>query len=128
MNTLESLKETRSQLLRRELEQYTGTLHYTRVSPLLIATDGAIAFAQKADCFWLLQDIAAVLPALKKDDFYTVKMTVQNSSAVVAYGDGNRHTYYTQMYEWADAPVGEWVLWIEQADEKQYCILLPSEH
>lgn len=117
-----------TEALQAELEQYTGTETYTPISMRLWATDGAIAFARKAEAFWLLQTIDSLLRYTPEDDFYDVKLLVKNSSGVISIGNGNRHVYLTHAVPFTDCPEGEWEFFVEQMDDHRWCLLLPSEH
>lgn len=120
--------------LQEKLSNYYGSLTFTRITPWVILTEGAVAFAEGAEAWWLMTDIASVIPALPSDSFYDAELLVRNGGAVLTIGDGNGKVLYTHTYTHTDCPNGTWKFFIEQdwehttEDMKVFCILLPSEH
>lgn len=69
-----------------ELDNFTGTENYHRHNPIFrnfVVTDGVMFLAKNADCFWLLDEIAAAQhnPRIKNDEmlqgrqFWTLEAT-----------------------------------------------------
>lgn len=114
--------------LREKLENYYGSMTFTRVSSKLIATEGVVAFAQLAEAYWFLNTVDVLLRTVPEDSFYDVKLFVKNQAGVITITDGNYNVYTTHKVDFTDCPEGEWEFFVEQSDEQMWTILLPSEH
>src|ERR1700722_6473459 len=94
-----------------ELRQFTGSEHFFKngINRKLIYTEGVQYLAEKARCYWLIDEIAVILlPSLLKnryDEFYSIQLLVTNCSAVITVGDGNGKIYMKHKIEWTDFPI-----------------------
>jgi hypothetical protein len=105
----------------------TGTFAYHRFSPVggyPVITDGVMAVAQAAGCFWLLDIIGSYQPNAKLGrvfQVWTLKVNRDKSGVVRGYNDAT--LIITQKIPYTDFPLDE---------IKLYCIggviLLPSEY
>jgi hypothetical protein len=119
-----------------ELKHFTGSEQFFKhgMNRKLIYTEGVRHLAEKAGCYWLIDDVAIVLlPALlkkHKDYFYSIQLFVQRDcSAVVTIGDGNGNTHLDHKVKWTDFPIiGEAVKFFLYESEDHYCLMLPSEY
>lgn len=114
--------------LKQELEQFYGTENYYRISPFApyVLTDGVKYLADKAQCYWLVNDIICnkLNTDLKDEEFIVIKTTKTDNGVVVNYEDGNKNKLYKETYPYSTLPDdGEFTLWFENN-----VIYLPSEH
>ncbi len=80
----------------------------------LVITEGALALAQKFECFWFLDIIASYLPTLKKEEFQVWTLTKHSdNSATVKCTDGNDKVLKTQKIPWTDFSADECTIWVE---------------
>lgn len=114
-----------SNKLKQELEQFTGTLQYHKLTVFnLLATDGVAFFVDKAEAFWLIDDIACIKNInLEKESFIVVKAISKNNKARVIYEDGNYNKLHKMDYDYTDLPEGRWKFFIQNN-----VIMLPSEY
>ena len=115
-------------MLKDDLQQFYGTEHYYRLTPNVVITDGVKYFADKAEAYWLITDIAIITTTNKqlKDNYFIVIKTRKkdNGGIIVQYEDGNYNPLYIEEYPIADLPDdGEFNIWKESN-----VLLLPSEH
>jgi len=107
----------------------TGTTAYHKFSPVtaLVATDGVIALAQAAECYWLLDIIASYQYNRELDPAFQVwKLTVnaKNRRAIIrGYNDSGEKPIVTQCIDYTDFPLDEIKLYVCNG-----VILLPSEY
>jgi hypothetical protein len=118
-----------------ELNQFSGSEQFFkhRLSSKLIYTEGVQYLAEQAGCYWLIDDIACVLlPNLlnkHNDRFYSIRLLVTGSSAVITVDDGNDNLYFNHKVQWTDFPiVGEPVKLFLCESDKHYCLMLPGEY
>lgn len=115
--------------LELQLAQFTGTENWHRFNPLmrnLLATDGVMYLAQKAECFWLLDIVASLKlePNCKKEDFLVCKLIKdENGGALFTATNGNKELLYTQEISSTDFPLNEITLFFID-----HIVLLPSEY
>lgn len=106
----------------------TGTESYNKFSPILtfpLITDGVIALAEAADCYWLLDVIGSCQSNTKLDkDFqvWTLNVNAENNSAVIR-GYNDTTLIVTQQIPYTDFPPEEVKLYLIDG-----VILLPSEY
>lgn len=114
-----------SNKLKQELEQFTGTEKYHKLTIFnLLATDGVAFFVDKAEAFWLIDDIACIKDLnLKNENFIVVKAISKNNIGNVIYEDGNYNKLHEMKYDYTDLPEGEWKFFIQNN-----VIMLPSEY
>lgn len=111
-----------------ELRQFTGSERWYQ-HPLVkgvLYTDGARHVAQRAEAYWLLDEIALAqrLPLVAAAEFQCWRLTVADDrSAVLACEDGNGLAVWRKAIPWTDFPLPEIVLWLENGT-----LYLPSEH
>ena len=110
---------------KNDLAQFTGTFQYHKLTLLpLLATDGVEYFADKAEAFWLINDIATITCLkLKNEPFIVVKAKSENNKAVVEYEDGDYNPLFKQKYDYTDLIPGEWKFFVYNN-----VIMLPSEY
>lgn len=93
--------------------QCIGTENYYRLNPFhLIYTDGVKAFAENAEAYWFLTDLAVYLkrPELSGEYFLQIKLNVDEKklSAFLTIDDGNGNELFNHFYNYTDCPAGEW--------------------
>lgn len=121
MKTLEEIKQV--------LAHATGTDQYHLISVIPnapVATDGVIALANAADCFWLLDAIISYCnePKVKKSDFQVWKLSVNlEKSTGVLNGYDDDELIVTQEIPFTDFPLEEITIWVVNN-----IMLLPSEY
>lgn len=107
----------------------TGTGAYHRFSPIPhypVATDGVIALAEAADCFWLLDVIGSYSNSSKLNkNFQIWKLVVnrENDSAIIQCCHDTGDLVLTQKIEYTDFPMDTVTLYVIGG-----VILLPSEY
>lgn len=112
--------------LLKELEQFTGTDNYYKVSFGLKATDGIIYLCKQAKCFWLMDIVASYQRKLKNIPFqlWNIRINPDKRSAVVTCKeDKDQPDIVNQKIKFTDFPLSEFEF---------YCIdgivLLKSEY
>ena len=110
------------------LANSTGTTAYHRFSPLSgypVATDGIIAIAEAAECFWLLDAIGSHQSDKKLDPAFQVwklEVSRDNDSAVLR-GYNDETLIVEQKIPNTDFPLDEIKMYLIRG-----VILLPSEY
>jgi len=111
-----------------KLTEFTGTERYYRISRRHLLTDGTKYLAEQAECFWLMDAIASHLVEIGTADwFVAVKITVQNSAALMVYSDGNGNEHARQEIPYTDFPVARQVIYASW-DGEHWVLMLPSEY
>lgn len=111
-----------------KLKEFTGTERYYRISRRHLLTDGTKYLAEQAECFWMMDAIASHLMEIGTTDwFVVVKTTVQNSSVLMVYDDGNGHELARQVIPNTDFPLAEQTIYACWDDE-HWVLMLPSEY
>ena len=106
----------------------TGTPARHRFSPLPgypVATDGAIAVAEAAECYWLLDVVGSYQSDRAFDpefQVWTLEVDLEESSGVVK-GYNDRELIVTQEISFTDFPLEELKLYLIDG-----VIMLPSEY
>ena len=118
-----------------ELNNFTGSENFFKhgVNRNIIYTEGVQYLAEKARCYWLIDEIACVLlPHLLKehfDEFYCIQLLVTDHSAIITIDDGNGNIYVNHKIKWTDFPItGEPVKFFLCKSDKCYCLMLPTEY
>lgn len=118
-----------------ELNQFSGSDQFFKhgLNRKLIYTEGVQYLAEKARCYWLIDEIACVLlPSLLKkhnDRFYSIRVLVTDCSAVIRVGDGNNKIYTNHKIEWTDFPItGTPINFFLCESDQYYCLMLPKEY
>ncbi len=118
-----------------ELSNFTGTEGYTRHrfipnSTGVLLTDGVKYLAENAGAYWLMDIILSILPQIRNEEFWTVKLKVKNNKGQVTIDDGNNNVLYTQRVHFCDFPEPGIKLFV--SDNRDYgeepVIMLPSEY
>jgi len=110
------------------IRQAHGTAAYHKFSPLVhypVATDGVIAVAEAAECFWLLDIIGSYQHDKRLDPHFQVwelKVNREDETAVVR-GYNDTDLVITQKISYTNFPLEELKLFLMDG-----VILLPSEH
>jgi len=113
-----------------------GTQNYHRISQVKgapIATDGVVAVANEAGCFWLLDAIISYQGNKKLDpDMQVWRLKVRednnNREATLYCEDGKKKILISQNIEYTDFPLDEIVLWVMPGGPGgESVILLPTE-
>ena len=121
-----------SNQFKKDLEQFIGTLEYHRLSyyPVL-ATDGVAYFCQKAECYWLFDEISHFVCHKTNEPFVVAKINAYDTEngrcAVLKFEDGNNNELGGKVIDYTDLPVGEWILWASNHPEEKV-VMLPSEY
>ena len=117
-----------------ELQQFYGSENFYRhFSKNLVYTDGINFLAERADCYWLIDEIAFALPKLLKKQiswFYTVDFKVsKRKSARIIFTDGNEIRILQKRIRLTDFPlVGERITLFLAEGAFGYCLMLSSEY
>ena len=90
-----------------ELNNFSGTERYYRITPDTLITDGAKFVADKGGAYWLMTAIASYLPELtEKESFIVANLTVSRSesscTALLKLDDGNDNILAEQFIEYTD--------------------------
>lgn len=92
-------------VLEEDLQQFIGTTMYHRLTILpLNCTDGVAFFAQKAEAYWLIDEIALAhhFRDLKNEQFIVIKVDAKDNKADVEYSDGNENVLHKEHYDFTD--------------------------
>jgi hypothetical protein len=118
-----------------ELRQFTGSEQLFRhgINRNLVYTEGVQYLAEKAECYWLIDEIATIVfPYLLKrhyDEFYLIKFLVTEYNAVITVEDGNNKLYANHRVKFTDFPIsGIPIKFYLCASDGYYCLMLPSEY
>jgi hypothetical protein len=105
----------------------TGTTAYHRYSPFRtypVITDGVLAVAIAAECFWLLDIIGSYQSNEKLDKYFQVwKLTKHDDGSATLEGFNDVDLIVTQEIKSTNFPLSKFELWLEGI-----VILLPFEH
>jgi hypothetical protein len=119
-----------------QLSQFIGSEYFFKHwgNRKMVYTEGIQYLAEKANCYWLIDEIALVLfPRLLleyKDCFYCIELIVNaENSAIINISDGNNNTHFNHKINWTDFPVLEKPvqLYLCESDE-HYCLMLSHEY
>jgi hypothetical protein len=122
--------------LRNYLDGFIGTQNYHRTSlhRQFVATDGALAMAEKAGAFWLHDLIMSYQnKLLKKGKMFQVwTMKVKDGKAVVeCREDTGKPVLVRQRISYTDFPEGDWKFYVvkgEAQGKMVMVLMLPSEY
>lgn len=123
--------------LRNYLAGFTGTQGYHRTSlhRQFVATDGALAMAEKAGAFWLHDLIMSYQQKLiKKGAFFqvwTLKVKKDKSAVAECREDTGKPVLVRQKVDYTDFPEGEWKFYVAKGDvggKMVMVLMLPSEY
>ena len=111
-----------------QLNQFTGTAKYYRISRRHLLTEGTKYLAEQASCFWLMDAIASHLVEIGTAEwFVVVKTSIKRTKAVMVYEDGNGNELARQEIPYTDLPLDQislYACW----DGEHWVIMLPSEY
>lgn len=117
-------------MLTEELKNFTGSETFYRILGNTVITEGVKYFADKAEAYWLIQDIVInckMHNELKNEGFISIKaykpLDLMKDGILVAYEDGNYKELYSQYYPNSKLPKGEYSFWFTDNT-----LLLPSEY
>lgn len=119
--------------IRRDLAHAGGSTQFVRWSSLFprhVLTDGAFILAESAECFWLMDSIAAHQRKLAAQDFQTWTLTVHpDGSAQLRCEDGNDGVLLTENIPATDFPLPEGIrLFACRNELGGVTIMLPDEY
>ena len=120
------MRPTTPDELHMNLAQFSGTEHYHRTHPGLLATDGAKYLADQAGAYWLLDIIWSVLSKIS-DEFAVLELNVQdNRRAAVVIHDGRepQTSYHEQDIPWTDFPLERIKLYLQQNGRERVVMLI----
>lgn len=113
--------------LKQAVAQCTGTDKYYKAAmfPKSRYTDGVKLFYEKAESYWLVNDILLYVnySKLDKEEFLCIKMRVNDGKGDLIFDDGNGNVLEKQHYNFCDLPDGEWKFYYIDG-----VLLLPSEY
>lgn len=113
-------------MLKDELRQFCGSGLFYKYRYGTVITEGIKYFADKAEAYWLIDDIvlnAKCVKEFKNQDFIVAK-TSKNRGIVVKYEDGNDNEITVDWYPDSELPDnGEFTIWMVNDT-----VLLPSEY
>ena len=110
------------------LAQANGTDNYHKFSPFPgypIATDGVIAIAEAAGCYWLLDVVGSYQSDKRLDPSFQVwnlSVNIETNEWKLE-GFNDTELIITQKGEYTDFPLEKFTLWVSNG-----VILLPSEY
>ena len=111
-----------------QLNQFTGTEKYYRISRKHLLTDGTKYLAEQAESFWMMDAIASHLCEIGTEDWFVlVRVQVTEGRAVMIYEDGNDHEHARQEIPYTDFPLSSITLYACW-DGEHWVIMLPSEY
>jgi len=111
-----------------QLNQFTGTSKYYRISRRHLLTDGTKYLAEEAECFWMMDAIASHLCEIGTEDWFVlIRVQVTEGRAVMIYEDGNSREHARQEIPYTDFPLNSIMLYACW-DQENWVIMLPSEY
>lgn len=117
-------------MLTEELKNFTGSETFYKIFGDTVITEGVKYFADKAEAYWLIQDIVInckMRNELKNEGFISIKaykpLDLMKDGILVAYEDGNYLELYSQYYPNSKLPKGVYSFWFTDNT-----LLLPSEY
>jgi hypothetical protein len=115
-----------------ELNNFSGTERYYRITPDTLITDGAKFVADKGGAYWLMTAIASYLPELtEKETFIVANLTVSRSeslcTALLKLDDGNDNILAEQFIEYTDFELDMIKLYACYTGD-MWVIMLPREY
>jgi len=124
--------------LQNTLSGFYGTdgYHKLTIFPGIVGTDGVKYLAQKAECFWLIDEIAIAqrtVPAVRKlEDIQFWELTVADRKAVLVCNEDEGKPVYTKEIGFTDFPLPSQKIWVAAGgdpDGKVFKVMmLPSEY
>lgn len=139
-----TIKQEKEKLNPADFSQFTGTTAYYQYSPLFanfLLTDGTKFLAEKAECYWLMDKIAALQihptiknhPQLRTIQFWKLTVHDDRSATLLCEWDYNEMVYEERI-DYTDFPLDSVKVWVQRTrlseDSKEwvYVAHLPSEY
>lgn len=104
-----------SEELKNIMSDCYGTESYTRYGIVnkILLTDGVVMFAEKAGCFWFLDELTiSLLPkALKRaedETLFAIRLEVKDEKAKIIITDGDENILVEKKITYTDCPTGIW--------------------
>lgn len=119
-------------MLKEDLRQFYGSEQFYRICGDCVITEGVKYFGDKAEAYWLINDIVInckMNKSLKDEDFVSVycKKPENMAGIFVEYEDGNGNKLYQDYYPHSSLPDSDkgigYNLWFVDN-----MVLLPSEY
>ena len=115
-----------------ELNNFSGTERYYRITPDTVITDGVKFVADKGGAYWLMTAIASYLPEFtQKETFIVANLTVSRSesscTALLKLDDGNDNILAEQFIEYTDFELDELKLYACYNGDV-WVLMLPKEY
>lgn len=126
--------KTSLEIMQIDLSNFTGTesyhSHAILGTGLIYLTEGCHYLREKSSCYWLFDIISSILPEIKGEEFWSVRLKKTGNEAIFTVDDGNGNILYTQNIEYTDFPLDEVHLFV--SDLREYgnspVVMLPSEY
>ena len=133
-------KRSRAKLTHADLSQFTGDLErfYRPFNRKVIYTPGVKYLAEKAEAYWLMDDIASYYgskqmieamnrdPRLRSLQFWRLDVA-GNSAVLIAFADVGEEPFIRQEIQYTDFPLDYVEIWAG-FDGQVWTLYLPSEH
>jgi len=111
-----------------QLNYFTGTEKYYRISRRHLLTDGTKYLAEEAECFWMMDAIASHLSEIDTEDWFVlIRVQVTGDRAVMIYEDGNSQELARQEIPYTDFPMTSITLYACW-NQENWVIMMPSEY
>ena len=123
------MDSTKVLALRQNLQQFTGTDQYYRISTQVVLTDGTKYLAEQGACYWLMDLIVSYITQVSfaTEDFVSIRLERKQSAATVTLDDGNGNVLASQHIEYTDFLLDEIKLYACRS-ELYWVVMLPSEY
>lgn len=111
-----------SEELENIMNYATGTEGYTRygIFNKILLTDGVVMFAEKAGCFWFLDEVTLMLKKMFEkalnEYLFTITLKVKNQKARIIVTDGDYNKLIEKRIAFTDCPSGEWKFYYHKED------------
>lgn len=112
-----------------QLDCFIGSLTVTRYNPVLpwlVITEGVEFLAQKAECYWLLDEIAVLLTQVPRDESFT--SIHFNDTTKLTVEDGNGLPYAAHVFDWTTFPFEEFTFFAGRNEFGGWTLTLTSEY
>ena len=115
-----------------ELNYFSGTERYYRITPDTVITDGAKFVADKGGAYWLMTAIASYLTEFtEKESFIVANLKVTRTAtactALLKLDDGNDNVLAEQFIEYTDFELDEIKLYACYNGD-MWVIMIPREY
>lgn len=116
-------------MLKEELSTFYGSENFYKFLGGVVIIEGVKYFAEKAEAFWLVNDIilnCLMRRKLKHEEFIAIKTSKHKWSEgiTINYENGNNEVLFTEVYAYSQLPDdGEFTFWFTNN-----VLLLPSEY